>query len=110
MRNELFHFSSGLRTNVSRLVFVRHLPNRPKEDNEIDHVKFETKFVFKQHGLNHNLIFFASVAEWSIAGDCKSPGFILRRFKSCPAHQTKTAYAVFLRREKALGELSSGAP
>ena len=29
----------------------------------------------------------ASVAEWSIASDCKSDGFILRWFKSNPAHQ-----------------------
>ena len=32
---------------------------------------------------------FASMAEWSIAGDCKSPGFILRRFKSYSAHKNK---------------------
>ncbi len=31
----------------------------------------------------------ASVAEWSIASGCKPDGFILRRFKSCPAHQIK---------------------
>lgn len=33
----------------------------------------------------------ASVAEWSIAGDCKSPGLSLRWFKSNPAHfETKS--------------------
>ena len=27
------------------------------------------------------------MAEWSIASDCKSDAFGLRRFESCPAHQ-----------------------
>lgn len=50
---------------------------------------------------------FASVAEWSIASDCKSDGFILRRFKSCPAHEYKNQLNLlvgrflFVRREKA---------
>lgn len=32
---------------------------------------------------------YASVAEWSIAFDCKSNAFGLRRFESSPAHITK---------------------
>jgi hypothetical protein len=40
---------------------------------------------------------YASVAEWSIALDCKSGAFGLRRFESFPAHQNKNCFsAVFV--------------
>ena len=32
------------------------------------------------------VIFFGSVAEWSMAADCKSAGVSLQWFKSIPAH------------------------
>jgi nicotinic acid phosphoribosyltransferase len=35
----------------------------------------------------------ASVAEWSIATDCKSVDFGLRRFESFPAHYTQAEIA-----------------
>ena len=37
----------------------------------------------------------ASVAEWSIASDCKSDDFGLRRFKSLPAHKHKNSLGSF---------------
>ena len=37
------------------------------------------------------LLITASVAEWSIAMDCKSIAFGLRRFESCPAHRVEKA-------------------
>lgn len=40
---------------------------------------------------------YASVAEWSIAFDCKSNALGLRRFESFPAHQNKNCFrAVFV--------------
>ena len=49
------------------------------------------------------------MAERSIALDCKSNGFILRRFESCSAHK-QNGFGRFLyeRREKDVGRLSSG--
>jgi hypothetical protein len=40
--------------------------------------------------------YHASVAEWSIASDCKSDDFGLRRFKSLPAHNKKLLLEFFI--------------
>ncbi len=42
---------------------------------------------FQNHLIRYNrAVSYAQVAEWSIASDCKSDAYGLRRFESCPAH------------------------
>ena len=84
MKLQLLEVSSGLRTKVSGLVVVRRLPNRPKEDNVIDHMRIYSRDTATLAITTQSNT--ASVAEWSIATGCKPVGFILHKFESCPAH------------------------
>ena len=88
MKNEVYSFFIRSSSFAGRLVYVS-IANRPKEDNEIDH-KLVLKCQLNQTSLRNSKIFLASVAEWSIALDCKSNGISLRGFESLPAHNNQT--------------------